>query len=426
MKIAKLDAIEVLDSRGNPTVSVRVELDNSVVAYAGVPSGASTGEYEAVELRDGKSGYYRGKGVQGAVSNVCTTIRDALVGMSVEDPCAADAALIELDGTPNKEKLGANSILGVSIAVARARAAALGLPLYKSLKQSEAYTLPVPLVNVLNGGAHANNQLSIQEFMLVPHGAGSFAEALRYSAETFHALGQLLSEDGYSTALGDEGGYAPRLDSNDEAFSYLMRAIEMAGYRPGEQISLALDVAASEVCRSAGGKATYHIVGVGEELSSSDMVGYLKSIVERFPVRSIEDGLDENDWEGWKTLTSELGEMVQLVGDDLFVTSTSRLQRGIEEGIGNSILIKPNQIGTMSETIQAIELAHRSDFTSVVSHRSGETVDTTIADIAVGLSTGQIKTGSTARGERIAKYNRLLWIEADLGERAQLAQPYSS
>ena len=405
--------------------SVQVKLENGSYGLASVPSGASTGEFEAVELRDGDSDCYRGKGVRKAVANVNGPIAQALCGMDISKQEKIDKTLIELDATPNKQNLGANAILGVSLAIRRAFAASEGKELFEVITDDSGCVLPVPLVNVINGGAHANNSLDIQEFMLVPHGASTFAEAVRMSAEIFHALGSLLSDDGYDTGVGDEGGYAPRLESTELAFDFLMRAIERAGYRPSEHVSLALDVAASELIVEHGNGATYEFSrsGLGV-LDSSSLISLYAEWIEKYPIVSIEDGLGENDWDGWKELTDKLGSKLQLVGDDLFVTNTKRLSRGIEESIANSILIKPNQIGTLSETLAAINAAKKANFTNVISHRSGETADATIADLAVGTNAGQIKTGSMCRGERIEKYNRLLWIEDLLGERAQYLNPF--
>ncbi len=424
-KIQSVYALQVLDSRGNPTVAVKVTLDDGATGLASVPSGASTGEFEAVELRDGDSRRYLGKGVLKAVANVNGPIASALKGMSAADQKAIDKKLLEIDGTKNKGKLGANALLGASLAVAKAQAKSAGLELFESLGGSSAVLLPVPLVNVINGGAHANNSLDIQEFMIVPHGAPTFAEAIRMSAETFHALGALLKNDGYSTAVGDEGGYAPRLDSTEEAFDLLMAAIERAGYKAGTEISLALDVAASELVKEGSGSVRYQFVKGGmPEMSSDEIIKMYEDWCGKYPIVSIEDGLDENDWAGWSTLTKRLGSKIQLVGDDLFVTNTERIARGIEEGVANSVLIKVNQIGTLSETLAAIETANRAKYTTVTSHRSGETDDATIADLAVATNSGQIKTGSMCRGERISKYNRLLWIEDKLGGKAQFKSPF--
>lgn len=424
-RIESIYALQVLDSRGNPTIAVRVVLGDGSVGLASVPSGASTGEFEAVELRDGDSKRYLGKGVLKAVANVNSTIASALKGMDAAQQSAIDTKLIELDGTKNKSRLGANAMLGVSLAVARAYAVSAKLELYEYLGKSKGVTLPVPLVNVINGGAHANNSLDIQEFMVVPHGAPTFAEAMRMSAETFHALGALLKNDGYSTAVGDEGGYAPRLESTEEAFDLLIAAIERAGYTPGKQISLALDVAASELVKEGPGQIRYQFTKEGlPEMSSGDVISMYADWTKKYPIVSIEDGLGENDWDGWRELTKRLGTSTQIVGDDLFVTNTERIVRGIEEHVANSVLIKVNQIGTLSETLNAIETANRANYTTVTSHRSGETDDATISDLAVATNSGQIKTGSMCRGERIAKYNRLLWIEDQLGSKAEFKNPF--
>lgn len=404
-------AREVLDSRGNPTVEAEVKLEGGAIGHAIVPSGASTGAHEAHELRDSESRYL-GKGVTKAVSNIEERIAPALCGLAALDQATVDAAMRELDGSDNKSVLGANAILAVSMATAYAAAQSLGLPLYQYLGGPMASLLPVPLMNVINGGAHAANNLDFQEFMLVPHGADSFREALRMGAEVFHTLKGLLSAQGKSTAVGDEGGFAPDLADNNAAGELLVQAIEKAGYKPGDQISLALDVASTEFFRDGN-----YVFGSGS-FNSSEMVDQLEQLVSRFPIISIEDGLAEDDWDGWKLLTQRLGGCVQLVGDDLFVTNTRRLQRGIESSIANSILIKVNQIGSLTETLQAIDLAGRSGYTSVISHRSGETEDTTIADLAVATRSGQIKTGSLSRSERVAKYNRLLRIEDRLGSQA--------
>lgn len=424
--IKSLTAIQVIDSRGNPTVAVNAELEDGSRGSASVPSGASTGEFEAVELRDGDCGQFGGKGVKKAVSNVNTEIAAALKGVDACDQEKIDMMMLELDGTPNKQKLGANAILGVSLAVAKAAAESRGLGLHSYLNPNHKGMLPVPLVNVINGGAHANNSLDIQEFMLVPHGAPSFSEAMRYSAETFHLLGKLLKEDGYSTAVGDEGGYAPQLESMELAFDFLLRAIERAGYKPGKDISLALDVASSEISkkRDDGSFEYTFIKSDGSKYSSSELVSVYEAWLGKYPIVSIEDGLDENDWDGWKVLTDRLGSKMQLVGDDLFVTNSERIQMGIERGVGNSVLIKLNQIGSLTETLNAISKASAANYTSVISHRSGETADTTIADLAVATDAGQIKTGSMCRGERMSKYNRLLWIEHELGDRAQYVNPF--
>ncbi len=408
-------AREVLDSRGTPTVEAEVLLEGGARGMAIVPSGASTGAHEAHELRDGDPSRYFGKGVTNAVTNIEEKIAPALCGLSATDQGTVDAALIELDGSDNKSSLGANAILAVSLAVARAAAEGVGLPLYRYLGGPMATLLPVPLMNVINGGAHAANNLDFQEFMVVPHGASSFREALRMGAEVFHTLKGLLAEQGLSTAVGDEGGFAPDLASNDAGGDLLVAAIEKAGYRPGDQISLALDVASTEFFKD--GRYAFG----GGSYTSAELVDQLEAMVSRYPIVSIEDGLAEDDWEGWALLTQRLGSRVQLVGDDLFVTNTSRLQRGIEQGIANSILIKVNQIGSLTETLQAIDLAGRAGYTSVISHRSGETEDTTIADLAVATRAGQIKTGSLSRSERVAKYNRLLRIEDELGSQALYA-----
>ncbi len=413
--IDSIVAREVLDSRGTPTVEAEVLLEGGATGRAIVPSGASTGAHEAHELRDGDAKRYFGKGVLQAVSNVEEKIAPALLGLSALDQGTIDAAMRELDGSDNKSALGANAVLAVSMAVARAAANGVGLPLYRYLGGPMATLLPVPLMNVINGGAHASNNLDFQEFMLVPHGASSFREALRMGAEVFHTLKGLLSAQGLSTAVGDEGGFAPDLAGNDAAGALLIQAIEKAGYRPGDQISLALDVASSEFYK--GGRYAFG----GGSYTSAEMVDQLAQLVSRYPIISIEDGLAEDDWEGWGLLTERLGKTVQLVGDDLFVTNSSRLQRGIDQGIANSILIKVNQIGTLTETLQAIDLAGRAGYTSVISHRSGETEDTTIADLAVATRAGQIKTGSLSRSDRVAKYNQLLRIEDELGSQAVYA-----
>jgi enolase len=412
-EIESIVAREILDSRGTPTLEVEVALRGGAMGRAAVPSGASTGSREALELRDGDPKRYLGKGVTKAVSNVNETIAGHLVGEDADDQASLDQLLIEMDGTPNKKNLGANAILGVSIAAAKAAAEAHALPLYRYLGGAGAKTLPVPLMNVINGGAHADNNLDIQEFMIVPVGAASFSEALRMGSEVFHTLKKLLHEKGLVTAVGDEGGFAPNLGKNADALEFLMRAIEKAGYRPGEDVALALDVAASELHR--GG--SYKLDG-RQGLDARAMVQYLGGLVERFPIVSIEDGLAEGDWEGWKHLTETLGSSIQLVGDDIFVTNPEILKKGIEEGVANSILIKLNQIGTMSETLDTIEMAKRAAYTTVISHRSGETEDTTIADLAVAVNAGQIKTGSLSRSDRVAKYNQLLRIEEMLADEA--------
>jgi enolase len=409
-------AREVLDSRGNPTVEVEVYTESGAFGRALVPSGASTGEYEAVELRDGDKNRYLGKGVLKAVENVNEIIAPAIIGFDVTDQVGIDKTLIELDGTENKGKLGANAILGVSMAVARAAADYLEVPLYQYLGGFNAKTLPVPMMNILNGGAHADNNVDIQEFMIMPVGAPTFREALRMGTEIFHSLKAVLKAKGYNTAVGDEGGFAPNLKSNEEALQTIIEAIEKAGYKPGEEVMLAMDVASSELYNKETGK--YHLEGEGVVKTSEEMVAWYAELVSKYPIISIEDGLDENDWEGHKLLTERLGKKVQLVGDDLFVTNTKKLAEGIEKGVGNSILIKVNQIGTLTETFDAIEMAKRAGYTAVISHRSGETEDSTIADIAVATNAGQIKTGAPSRTDRVAKYNQLLRIEDQLGDTA--------
>jgi enolase len=408
-------AREVLDSRGNPTVEVEVFLDGGAVGSTIVPSGASTGAHEAVELRDDDAERYGGKGVLTAVRNVNETIRPEVIGADAVDQVSLDRLLIELDGTANKENLGANALLGVSLAAAHAAADAVGLPLYRYLGGTGARVLPVPQVNILNGGKHAVDSTDFQEFMITPVGAPSFREGLRWAAETFHALGRLLHERGFVTTVGDEGGYAPSLESNEAAIATVVDAIQLAGYRPGEQVAIALDPATSELYSDG----TYALAREGRSLSSDEMVDFWADWLDRYPIVSLEDGLAEDDWDGWTSLTQRLGERVQLVADDLLVTNTQRLARGIELRAANSILIKLNQIGTLTETIEAVEMAKRAGWTCVISHRSGETEDTTIADLAVALNTGQIKTGSISRSERIAKYNRLLRIEEELADAAE-------
>ncbi len=406
---------EILDSRGNPTVEVEVLTDDGHLGRAAVPSGASTGKYEAVELRDGDKKRFLGKGVLNACRNIEEIIREELIGVEVFEQIYIDNIMLELDGTPNKSKLGANAILGVSMAVAKAAAAAAGQPLYRYIGGVNAHVLPVPMMNILNGGSHADNSIDFQEFMVVPVGADFFSEGLRMGVEIFHSLKAVLKKKGYSTNVGDEGGFAPNIKSNKEAVEIVLKSIENAGYRPGEDVMIAMDAAASEFYNSK--EKVYHFhQSTGDKLSSSDMVSYWADWVKKYPIFSIEDGLDEDDWKGWKALNKKLGKKVQLVGDDLFVTNTKRLQRGIDEGSANSILIKVNQIGTLTETIDAVNMATRNGFTSVMSHRSGETEDTTIADLAVALNTGQIKTGSASRSDRIAKYNQLLRIEEELGD----------
>ncbi len=424
-KIKSIQSLQVLDSRGNPTVSVKVSLDDGATGLASVPSGASTGEHEAIELRDGDVAKYRGKGVLSAVQNI-KNISSAIIGMEADNQSALDAKLIELDGTKNKGSLGANAILGVSLAVARAAAESQGKELFQYIGKDSGVTLPVPLVNVINGGAHANNSLDIQEFMLVPYGLPSFSEAVRAAAEVFHELGSLLKDDGYDTGVGDEGGYAPRLESTELAFDFLLRAIERSGYKPGEEIGLALDVAASEMLveGKSGGSTYCFTKGSGERYSSEALSDLYASWVDTYPIVSIEDGLGENDWSGWHYLTSKLGSRIQLVGDDLFVTNVERIVKGIESKVGNSVLIKLNQIGSLTETLDSIKISHENLYTAVISHRSGETADTTISDLAVATNSGQIKTGSMCRGERTEKYNRLLWIENILGSDAVYKNPF--
>jgi enolase len=414
--IAKILAREVLDSRGNPTVEVDVWTDTGHMGRAAVPSGASTGAHEAVELRDGDRKRYLGKGVQKAVENVNTTLNNELSGALVTEQAMIDKAMLALDGTPNKANLGANAILGVSLAVAKAAAGEAGLPLYRYVGGVNAATLPVPLMNILNGGAHADNKVDVQEFMIMPVGAKHFAEGLRMGAEVFHSLKAVLKKKGLSTNVGDEGGFAPDLPSNEEALKLVMQAIEAAGYKPGDDIVLALDCASTEFYSAE--KKRYTLESTGDVLTSAEMVAMWADWAKRYPIVSIEDGMAEDDWEGWKLLTEAIGDRVQLVGDDLFVTNTKRLAEGIDKGIANSILVKVNQIGTLTETIEAVEMAHRAGYTSIMSHRSGETEDSTIADLAVALNCGMIKTGSASRSDRIAKYNQLLRIEEQLGAAA--------
>jgi len=413
--ISEIYAREVLDSRGNPTVEVEVYLESGAFGRAMVPSGASTGAYEAVELRDGDKSRYGGKGVLKAVDNVNEVIAPELIGLDALDQIGIDRIMIELDGTPNKGKLGANAILGVSMAVARAAAEALGVPLYVYLGGFNAKQLPLPMMNILNGGEHADNNVDIQEFMVMPAGAKSFSEALRMGTEIFHQLKAVLKEKGLNTAVGDEGGFAPNLTSNEEALQTIVEAIKQAGYEPGKDVFLALDVAATEMYKDG----VYRLEGEGLTKTSDEMIDFLASLADKYPIISIEDGLSEDDWDGWKKLTDRLGSKVQLVGDDLFVTNTERLSRGIESDTGNSILIKVNQIGTLTETFDAIEMAKRAGYTAVISHRSGETEDSTIADIAVATNAGQIKTGAPSRTDRVAKYNQLLRIEDELGDLSQ-------
>jgi enolase len=412
--IHSVHARQILDSRGNPTVEVDIALSSGATGRAAVPSGASTGEFEATELRDGGDAY-GGKGVATAVGNVNTEIAAAVTGMDAGDQAGLDTALVELDGTPNKSRLGANAILGVSLAFAHAAAADAGEPLWRHLGGADACVLPVPMMNVLNGGAHADNKVDFQEFMVVPAGAATFAECLRMGAEVFHALKRTLHDAGLGTAGGDEGGFAPDLGSNEEALQMLVKGIESAGYSPGEDVFIALDPATSEIYSDGA----YHLEHEGRSLNAGEMSDYWADLCARYPIVSIEDGMDENDWDGWKTLTEAVGQRVQLVGDDLFVTNTTRLQRGIELGVGNSILVKVNQIGTLTETLDAIATARAAGYTAVMSHRSGETEDTTIADLAVATGCGQIKTGAPSRSDRVAKYNQLLRIEEALGDAAR-------
>ncbi|RKT49707.1 enolase [Azonexus fungiphilus] len=412
--IVDVVAREILDSRGNPTVEADVLLESGVMGRAAVPSGASTGTREAIELRDGDKSRYLGKGVMQAVENINTEISEAIIGLDAQEQAFIDQTMIELDGTDNKSRLGANAILAVSMAVAKAAAEESGLPLYRYFGGMAPMQMPVPMMNIINGGEHANNSLDIQEFMVMPVGANTFREALRCGAEIFHALKKLLDKAGHSTAVGDEGGFAPNLGSHAEALEIIMQAIEAAGYVPGQDVLLALDCAASEFYKD--GK--YHLAGEGLQLTSEQFTDYLANLCDRFPIVSIEDGMSEADWDGWKLLTDRLGNKVQIVGDDIFVTNTKIFKEGIKKGIGNAILIKINQIGTLSETFAAVEMAKRAGYTAVISHRSGETEDSTIADIAVGLNAGQIKTGSLSRSDRIAKYNQLIRIEEDLGDTA--------
>jgi len=402
---------EIIDSRGNPTIEVDVTLESNIVGRFAVPSGASTGKHEAIELRDGDKKRYGGKGVLNACENINSTIFDAIVGMDVCEQMRIDQMLVELDGTPNKSNLGANSILGVSVAVAKAAANELELPFYRYIGGVFSNTMPVPMMNIINGGQHADNQIDIQEFMIMPVGAESCAEAIRIGSEVFQSLKIELNNKGYNTNVGDEGGFAPNFNSADEALSFIMKSIEKAGYRPGEDIVLALDAASSEFYKD--GK--YHLAGENQILTSPEIVEYYRSLVKKYPIFSIEDGMSEDDWEGWRCMTEELGEKCQLVGDDLFVTNPERLLKGIAENVANSILIKVNQIGTLTETLKSVDLAHKAGYTSVISHRSGETEDSTIADISVATNSGQIKTGSLSRSDRLAKYNQLIRIEEELG-----------
>ena len=421
LQIENVIGREVLDSRGNPTVEAEVSLADGTVGRGMVPSGASTGQFEALELRDGDTARYGGKGVQKAVEHINTTIREKLSGVDSSDIYAVDAAMREADGTRDKSNLGANAILAVSIAAARAAADSQNLPLYRFLGGINGNRLPVPMMNILNGGAHAGNSVDTQEFMIMPVGAAGFREALRWCAEVFHALSGILKAEGKSISVGDEGGFAPDLDSDEEAVELILRAVRTAGYTPGKDFVLALDAAASEWKFAENGEAVagmYRQPKSGRVFSSQELIDHWASLVDKYPIRSIEDGLDEEDWDGWRLMTQKLGDRIQLVGDDLFVTNTERLSKGIEYGAGNAILIKLNQIGSLSETLEAIKMAHRAGYTAVVSHRSGETEDTTIADLAVALNTGQIKTGAPSRSERVAKYNQLLRIEEELGANA--------
>ena len=408
---------EILDSRGNPTVEVDVTLESGVIGRAGVPSGASTGEHEAIELRDGDKVRYGGKGVERACEAVNREIYEALSGMDANDQIQIDQIMIDLDGTPNKGRLGANAILGVSLATARSAAIDNGLSLYRYIGGAFAHTLPVPMMNIINGGEHADNPIDIQEFMIMPVGAASMADAVRMGSEVFHSLKSALKYAGYNTNVGDEGGFAPGLSSADEALGFIMKAIETAGYKPGDDIMLALDCASSEYFENG----RYELAGEGKSLDSEGNAKYLSDLAARYPIFSIEDGMDENDWDGWTILTQEIGDKIQLVGDDLFATNPVRLVDGIRKGIANSILIKVNQIGTLTETLKAVDIAHKAAYTSVISHRSGETEDTTISDIAVATNSGQIKTGSLSRSDRLAKYNQLIRIEEDLGPSAEFA-----
>ncbi len=420
LEIEKVVGREILDSRGNPTVEAEVTLIDGTVSRGTAPSGASTGEFEALELRDGDKSRYLGKGVSKAVENINTVINDTITGMDASDIYAVDKAMIEADGTKDKSNLGANAILAVSIATARAAATALDIPLYRFLGGISGNRLPVPMMNILNGGAHAANTVDVQEFMIMPVGAPSFKECLRWCAEVFHALAALLKSKGLATSVGDEGGFAPDLASDEEAIQYILEAVKNAGYEPGKDFMIAMDAASSEWKGSKNGE--YVLPKAGTKFTSAELIEHWKKLVEKYPIISIEDALDEEDWEGWQQLTKELGDKVQLVGDDLFVTNTERLAKGIELGCGNSILIKLNQIGSVSETLEAIKMAHKAGYTAISSHRSGETADTTIADLAVALNTCQIKTGAPSRSERVAKYNQLLRIEEELGDSAVYPQ----
>lgn len=419
LEIVQVIGREIMDSRGNPTVEAEVYLEDGSMGRGAAPSGASTGEFEALELRDGDKSRYDGKGVLKAVDFINNEIDELLLGMDASDIYAIDKAMIEADGTEDKSRFGANAILAVSIACAKAAANSLDIPLYRFIGGQFGNVLPVPMMNILNGGAHASNTVDTQEFMIMPVGASSFAEGLRQCAEVYHKLGKLLKAEGYATSVGDEGGYAPNLSSDEETLEYILKAIKDCGYEPGKDFVLAMDAAASEWKGSAKGQ--YKQPKSGKEFTSAELVAHWKSLVDKYPIVSIEDGLDEEDWEGWKKMTEELGDRLQIVGDDLFVTNTKRLHKGIEQGCGNSILIKLNQIGSVSETIEAIKMAQKAGYTAVVSHRSGETEDTTIADLAVALNAGQIKTGAPNRSERVAKYNQLLRIEEELDENAKYA-----
>lgn len=416
LEIEKVIGREILDSRGNPTVEAEVTLTDGTVARGTAPSGASTGEFEALELRDGDKSRYLGKGVSKAVNNINTVINDAIKGLNASDIYAVDGAMLKADGTKDKSNLGANAILAVSIATARAAATAMDIPLYRFLGGISGNRLPVPMMNILNGGAHAANTVDVQEFMIMPVGAPSFKEALRWCAEVFHALATLLKSKGLATSVGDEGGFAPDLASDEEAIQYILEAVKNAGYEPGKDFMIAMDAASSEW--KGKKKGEYILPKAGTKFTSAELIEHWKKLVEKYPIVSIEDALDEEDWEGWKLLTAEIGNKVQLVGDDLFVTNTERLKKGIDNKCGNSILIKLNQIGSVSETLEAIKMAHKAGYTAISSHRSGETADTTIADLAVALNTCQIKTGAPSRSERVAKYNQLLRIEEELGESA--------
>ena len=421
MTIEKVTGREILDSRGNPTVEAEVLLSDGTVATGTAPSGASTGEFEALELRDGDKARYLGKGVTKAVENINTIINDAVKGLDASDTYKVDNAMIKADGTKDKSKLGANAILAVSIACARAAAKSLGIPLYRFLGGVSGNRLPVPMMNILNGGAHATNTVDVQEFMIMPVGAPSFKEALRWCAEVFHALSKILKERGLATSVGDEGGFAPNLSSDEETIETILEAVKKAGYEPGKDFMIAMDAASSE-WKSEKGKGFYKQPKSGREFTSDELIAHWESLIDKYPIISIEDGLDEEDWEGWQNMTARIGKRVQLVGDDLFVTNTERLSKGIKVGAGNSILIKLNQIGSVSETLEAIKMAHNAGYTAISSHRSGETADTTIADLAVALNTCQIKTGAPSRSERVAKYNQLLRIEEMLGDSAVYPQ----